>query len=236
VRERCDQVVAIPLFGHVTSLNVSVAAGIALYEAVRQRRLVPSHVRPIPPGAAPSRQRIEGPAQDDSEQDPGAPPLAARANLAEDELDELEHPIHVVREIDEDVAWGRAVEASASQEPRERARHGERPVGPPHDSRGREREPRRAEPSGGAGRPHKDTPVEAERGRGRRSRRRHGGRGPETRQAGPSRESGPPSNDAPAQGENAERPPAASGQPQAPPDAGRRRRRRWRRRGPKPPQ
>jgi 23S rRNA (guanosine2251-2'-O)-methyltransferase len=38
VRERCDRVVAIPMAGHVSSLNVSVAAGIALFEAVRQRR------------------------------------------------------------------------------------------------------------------------------------------------------------------------------------------------------
>jgi 23S rRNA (guanosine2251-2'-O)-methyltransferase len=37
VRERCDRVVAIPMRGHVGSLNVSVAAGIALFEAVRQR-------------------------------------------------------------------------------------------------------------------------------------------------------------------------------------------------------
>ncbi len=38
VRERCDWLVSIPLSGHVESLNVSVAAGIALFEAVRQRR------------------------------------------------------------------------------------------------------------------------------------------------------------------------------------------------------
>ena len=38
VRERCDRLAAIPLGGHVGSLNVSVAAGIALFEAVRQRR------------------------------------------------------------------------------------------------------------------------------------------------------------------------------------------------------
>ncbi|MCC7418557.1 MAG: 23S rRNA (guanosine(2251)-2'-O)-methyltransferase RlmB [Acidobacteria bacterium] len=37
VRERCDWVVSIPMRGHVHSLNVSVAAGIALFEAVRQR-------------------------------------------------------------------------------------------------------------------------------------------------------------------------------------------------------
>lgn len=38
VRERCDLLMAIPMQGHVESLNVSVAAGIALFEAVRQRR------------------------------------------------------------------------------------------------------------------------------------------------------------------------------------------------------
>lgn len=38
VRERCDYLAAIPMAGHVGSLNVSVAAGIALFEAVRQRR------------------------------------------------------------------------------------------------------------------------------------------------------------------------------------------------------
>jgi 23S rRNA (guanosine2251-2'-O)-methyltransferase len=38
VRERCDWLVSIPMRGHVGSLNVSVATGIALFEAVRQRR------------------------------------------------------------------------------------------------------------------------------------------------------------------------------------------------------
>jgi 23S rRNA (guanosine2251-2'-O)-methyltransferase len=37
VRERCDVVASIPMRGHVGSLNVSVAAGIVLFEAVRQR-------------------------------------------------------------------------------------------------------------------------------------------------------------------------------------------------------
>jgi 23S rRNA (guanosine2251-2'-O)-methyltransferase len=37
VRERCDFVFSLPLFGKVGSYNVSVAAGMALYEAVRQR-------------------------------------------------------------------------------------------------------------------------------------------------------------------------------------------------------
>ncbi len=40
VRARCDWVVSVPMAGHVQSLNVSVAAGIALFEAVRQRRVL----------------------------------------------------------------------------------------------------------------------------------------------------------------------------------------------------
>ncbi len=36
-RERCDQLVSIPMHGSVSSLNVSVAAGLALYESVRRR-------------------------------------------------------------------------------------------------------------------------------------------------------------------------------------------------------
>ncbi len=37
VREHCDALVRIPLRGRIESLNVSVAAGVVLYEALRQR-------------------------------------------------------------------------------------------------------------------------------------------------------------------------------------------------------
>jgi 23S rRNA (guanosine2251-2'-O)-methyltransferase len=37
-RERCDALVSIPMAGQVSSLNVSVAAGIVLYETVRRTR------------------------------------------------------------------------------------------------------------------------------------------------------------------------------------------------------
>lgn len=39
-REHCDYLVALPMAGAVSSLNVSVATGISLFEAVRQRRSV----------------------------------------------------------------------------------------------------------------------------------------------------------------------------------------------------
>ena len=37
VRERCDAVVSIPMHGKLTSLNVSVAVGVVLFEVLRQR-------------------------------------------------------------------------------------------------------------------------------------------------------------------------------------------------------
>lgn len=37
VREKCDYIVSLPLTGQITSLNVSVAAGVLLYEVLRQR-------------------------------------------------------------------------------------------------------------------------------------------------------------------------------------------------------
>ena len=38
-REHCDRLVGLPMLGAVESLNVSVAAGVCLYEARRQRRI-----------------------------------------------------------------------------------------------------------------------------------------------------------------------------------------------------
>jgi len=39
-RKTCDQLVSIPMHGAVESLNVSVASGVCLYEALRQRRSI----------------------------------------------------------------------------------------------------------------------------------------------------------------------------------------------------
>src|SRR4030095_2054072 len=50
VRERCDVLVRIPLRGRIESLNVSVAAGIILYEAFSQRAAQHSSVITEAPG------------------------------------------------------------------------------------------------------------------------------------------------------------------------------------------
>lgn len=39
IRQRCDTIISIPLFGEITSLNLSVSVGIILYEKVRQETL-----------------------------------------------------------------------------------------------------------------------------------------------------------------------------------------------------
>lgn len=38
VKERCDEVVRLPMLGKLNSLNASVATGIVLYEVIRQRQ------------------------------------------------------------------------------------------------------------------------------------------------------------------------------------------------------
>jgi tRNA(Leu) C34 or U34 (ribose-2'-O)-methylase TrmL len=102
VREHCDHLVSIPLFGHIASLNVSVAAAVGLYEAVRQRGKVPSVVRPIPvrPTVVP---QVLGPGAEDAEADPGA--LRPRV-ASTHEADETEPGTnHFSIELHEEAAW-----------------------------------------------------------------------------------------------------------------------------------
>lgn len=42
VREECDGILSLPMAGQINSLNASVACGIVLYEAARQRRGIPA--------------------------------------------------------------------------------------------------------------------------------------------------------------------------------------------------
>ncbi|NLD67461.1 MAG: 23S rRNA (guanosine(2251)-2'-O)-methyltransferase RlmB [Limnobacter sp.] len=53
-REHCDVLVSIPMLGQVSSLNVSVAAGVVLYETLRQRQAGPplGERQPRPPLSA----------------------------------------------------------------------------------------------------------------------------------------------------------------------------------------
>ena len=44
VIRQCDTFVSIPMFGHIGSLNVSVAAGVLMYEVVRQRLIADMEV------------------------------------------------------------------------------------------------------------------------------------------------------------------------------------------------
>ena len=39
VRDRCDEIISIPMFGEIGSLNASVACAMALYEVQRQRNV-----------------------------------------------------------------------------------------------------------------------------------------------------------------------------------------------------
>ncbi len=48
VRKKCDLLVSIPMMGQVSSLNVSVAGGIVMYEVLRQRRNQMKKVEPLP--------------------------------------------------------------------------------------------------------------------------------------------------------------------------------------------
>lgn len=41
VKEHCDVVVRLPMLGKIGSLNISVAAGVVLYEVMRQRQMTP---------------------------------------------------------------------------------------------------------------------------------------------------------------------------------------------------
>ena len=230
VREHCDHLVSIPHFGHVGSLNVSVAAGIALYEAVRQRRAVPSIVRPIPARPAPF-PRIVGPAPDDAETDPGARPLALQDSPdLGDEGDDSTTPVRHV-EPHEDVAWGQGPTV-LKPAGHERVRRND----------GRRGKKRRRPPSGGDRDFGGRAPAAPSEGRAappqpqgrRKGRRRRGPRDGDSPAGGPPRlepgasEGAPP--EAPA---DATPPPDAPSPPSGPRQAsggapGRRRRRRRR--------
>ena len=213
VREHCDHLVSIPLFGHVSSLNVSVAAGIALYEIVRQRGATPSHVRPIPIKSA-GGPRIVGPGAEDGEHDPG---LVARYAQADDpeEVDESRAEPLGLGEDEDRPAWSGPTVLKAVMGPRRehgagretpRDRHG-RPwarsaIGgrrwlrtPPRRRRRRRGEPR----PGARRRSRRDRPFRAASGLGPAGASRSAAppSGPRQRTGVPD---GPPSSAGPAAG------------------------------------
>jgi len=192
VREHCDHLVSIPHFGHVGSLNVSVAAGVALYEAVRQRKAVPSGVRPIPQRASRPHEVI-GPGPGDDGEDPGLAAVPAGRGddeQAEGEEREFETPAIPHLDFHEEVAWGRGPTVLKPIEFRRAHRPGERPGSrrgrpgkagkrrqPPRDQRPPDTAPPReasAEepPNGGPPGPTPPSPTLAGEGAVRRGRRR----------------------------------------------------------------
>jgi 23S rRNA (guanosine2251-2'-O)-methyltransferase len=54
VKRTCDFLLRIPMSGSVSSLNVSVAGAVVMYEAMRQRR---SGAVPVPSESKPQRPR-----------------------------------------------------------------------------------------------------------------------------------------------------------------------------------
>jgi len=105
VREHCDHLASLPLFGHVGSLNVSVAAGIALYEVIRQRGAEPSHLRPIPVRSLHDERQVVGPPPGDGEVDPGA--SRSREEVGEElDSDQDEGPLVYVDESEQPVWSG----------------------------------------------------------------------------------------------------------------------------------
>ncbi len=224
VREHCDHLVSIPHFGHVGSLNVSVAAGIALYEAVRQRRAVPSAVRPIPvkPAAAPT---IVGPEPGDEEADPGArpaPPAHGALDAADaEDAEDVALPVTHVDPHDE-VAWGQGPTVlkpagfERVRRPNDRRTRGRRRPAP-----GRPPGVRPAVPPPVPGAP--EPPVARRKGRRRRKRREGVPPGP------PRPEHDGSGNGSPGGEGRGEGRPADAGQENRPPDGSRHRRRRRRR-------
>jgi 23S rRNA (guanosine2251-2'-O)-methyltransferase len=235
VRERCDHLVSLPLFGHMSSLNVSVAAGIALYEIVRQRGAVPSHVKPIPPRRLHAPEPIVGPAADDAEHDPGAGlarPHAAGEHDAEEREDETEEGPGGIVDIHEEAAWGASgggptvvtmkERDSRQGGDRDRSHHRGRDRGrgaparrdqarpaPQSGEEARRDEAKSAPPEGAAGSAHPEGPGRRHR------RRRHGGGRPAGNPAPPADTGRPPSEgqgSGPGQG-SAGGPPAHSGRP-----------------------
>jgi tRNA(Leu) C34 or U34 (ribose-2'-O)-methylase TrmL len=245
VRERCDHLVALPLFGHVGSLNVSVAAGIALYEVVRQRGAVPSQVRPIPVRSAEDGRQIVGPGPEDREEDPGhsrAPVERLAGDDAVDGGEESDEPRpRFIRVHEEEAAWAGPPQILKAA-PYRSHHGGDRPQGPrgPHGRRGRRFGKGRGRPAGEPGRPappppaqhsHAPRPAEgppptkagpARRRRRRRGRREHPPQGPH----GPTQ---PRPLDPPPQGPPPDPQSSGSAPPPGGPEPHRRRGRRRRR-------
>jgi hypothetical protein len=189
-----------------------VAAGIALYEAIRQRGSIPSHVRPIPPRAA-AAGSIVAPGPDDDVHDPGH---VQRPSYAGSDEEAEEDPVSLVQIEDEEQYTAPEVVhvRTHSRDTRGDRRHGgrgrfdrrHRPKPAAPNARPTPPPQQQAPAEGAAGAP---APQNRE-GRGRKRRRRRGkGRdgAPGAPGAGPAA-----SGHAPPSSHSAQVPPTSNGE------------------------
>jgi 23S rRNA (guanosine2251-2'-O)-methyltransferase len=123
VLEGCDQVVRIPMEGHVSSLNAAAAGTVMLYEALRQRRrdVAPPETRtPRPPAPL----QIPEDAANDSEFAEGDEDVVLEAEVPAESEPAAEHEAPEPAPAEDEISEEQSVEAPAPAEkpaPKKRA-------------------------------------------------------------------------------------------------------------------
>ena len=115
VLEGCDQVVRIPMEGHVTSLNAAAAGTVMLYEALRQRRrdIAPPETR-TPRPAAPAQ--IPEDVVEDSEFAEGGEDVIVQAEAPAESVPRAEDEAPESAPVEDEISEEESVEAPAPAE------------------------------------------------------------------------------------------------------------------------
>jgi len=123
VLEGCDQVVRIPMEGHVASLNAAAAGTVILYEALRQRRrdVAPPDTRTARPAAP---LQIPEDATDDPEFAEGDEDVVLGADAPAGHASRSEHEANVAAAVEDEISDQELVDAEGPAEkpaPKKRA-------------------------------------------------------------------------------------------------------------------